>query len=108
MFGLTPIVVPNERFYRIDTALLVPRVDLATWRLRVHGLVDRETYISGRGAILELRETSPIGPTHRWHPEQSVGGLTGRTRSSCASSQIFPIVTSSFSPGVAAARSRPR
>ncbi len=25
--GLTPIVMPNDRFYRIDTALLVPSVD---------------------------------------------------------------------------------
>ncbi|CAN5493729.1 sulfite oxidase [soil metagenome] len=40
--GLTPIVVPNERFYRIDTALLTPSVDAGTWSLRVHGLVDRE------------------------------------------------------------------
>jgi DMSO/TMAO reductase YedYZ molybdopterin-dependent catalytic subunit len=39
--GLTPIVTPNPDFYRIDTALLVPRPNLATWRLRVHGLVDR-------------------------------------------------------------------
>ena len=38
------------------------------------------------GAILALRETSPIRPCHRWHPEQSVGGLTGRSRSSCAAS----------------------
>ena len=38
------------------------------------------------GAVLDLRETSPVGPTHRWHPEQSVGGLTGRSRSSCAAS----------------------
>ena len=44
--GLTPIVVPNERFYRIDTALLVPSVDVATWTLRVHGLVERETTLS--------------------------------------------------------------
>ena len=36
------------------------------------------------GAILDLRETSPVGPAHRWHPEQSVGGLTGRSLSSCA------------------------
>src|SRR5688572_11795186 len=37
------------------------------------------------GAILDLCQTSPIGPTHRWHPEQSVvGGLTGRSRSSRA------------------------
>jgi DMSO/TMAO reductase YedYZ molybdopterin-dependent catalytic subunit len=41
--GLTPIVVPNEFFYRIDTALLVPSLDTATWHLRIHGLVERET-----------------------------------------------------------------
>jgi DMSO/TMAO reductase YedYZ molybdopterin-dependent catalytic subunit len=39
--GLTPIVVPNADFYRIDTALIVPTVDRATWSLRVFGLVDR-------------------------------------------------------------------
>jgi DMSO/TMAO reductase YedYZ molybdopterin-dependent catalytic subunit len=44
--GLTPIVVPNESFYRIDTALIVPSVDVATWSLRVHGLVDRETTLT--------------------------------------------------------------
>ena len=40
--GVSPLVTPNRDFYRIDTALLVPRPDVATWRLRVHGLVDRE------------------------------------------------------------------
>ena len=39
--GLTPLFVPNEDFYRIDTALRVPVVDLADWRLEVRGLVDR-------------------------------------------------------------------
>ncbi|GMU40055.1 MAG: oxidoreductase [Chloroflexota bacterium] len=38
--GITPLVTPNDRFYRIDTALVVPRVDVSTWRLRVTGLVD--------------------------------------------------------------------
>lgn len=38
---LTPIVVPNADFYRIDTALLVPRPRLETWRLRVTGMVER-------------------------------------------------------------------
>jgi DMSO/TMAO reductase YedYZ molybdopterin-dependent catalytic subunit len=41
--GLTPIVVPNAEFYRIDTALLVPSLDTASWQLRIHGLVERET-----------------------------------------------------------------
>jgi DMSO/TMAO reductase YedYZ molybdopterin-dependent catalytic subunit len=38
--GITPLVVPNDRFYRIDTALLVPQVDAETWRLSVTGMVD--------------------------------------------------------------------
>ncbi len=44
--GLTPIVMPNERFYRIDTSLLTPLVDTANWSLRIHGLVDRETTLT--------------------------------------------------------------
>ena len=44
--GLTPLVVPNERFYRIDTALVTPSVDLATWKLRVHGMVDHEVSLT--------------------------------------------------------------
>ncbi|HEU4750126.1 MAG TPA: molybdopterin-dependent oxidoreductase, partial [Acidimicrobiia bacterium] len=40
--NLTPIVVPNEDFYRIDTALVVPQVDIGTWQLSVTGLVERQ------------------------------------------------------------------
>lgn len=40
--GLTPIVVKEPAFYRIDTALVVPNVDPDGWRLRVTGMVDRE------------------------------------------------------------------
>jgi DMSO/TMAO reductase YedYZ molybdopterin-dependent catalytic subunit len=39
--GISPIVTPNPTFYRIDTALLVPRLDAATWSLSVSGMVDR-------------------------------------------------------------------
>ena len=38
--GLTPYYMSNEDFYRIDTALLVPEVDPATWSLKVGGMVD--------------------------------------------------------------------
>ncbi len=37
--GLTPIVIPNDDFYKIDTTLLVPRVDPATWKLDVTGMI---------------------------------------------------------------------
>ncbi|MFC0197533.1 molybdopterin-dependent oxidoreductase [Microbacterium arthrosphaerae] len=40
--GLASVVTPNEQFYRIDTALIVPEVDPADWRLRVHGMVAEE------------------------------------------------------------------
>ena len=40
--GLTPLVVPNDQFYKIDTTLLVPQVDVTTWQLRVTGMVDHE------------------------------------------------------------------
>ncbi|MGW9351258.1 molybdopterin-dependent oxidoreductase [Nocardiopsis flavescens] len=39
--GLSPFFTPNRDFYRIDTALAVPRLDSSQWRLRVHGMVDR-------------------------------------------------------------------
>jgi DMSO/TMAO reductase YedYZ molybdopterin-dependent catalytic subunit len=46
--GLTPIVLPDEGidFYRIDTALVVPRVDATNWEMRVRGLVDRDVALT--------------------------------------------------------------
>ena len=44
--GLAPVVTPNAEFYRIDTALIVPRIDPADWSLRIHGMVDREVEIT--------------------------------------------------------------
>ncbi|MES4891349.1 molybdopterin-dependent oxidoreductase [Streptomyces sp. NPDC096012] len=35
--GISPFVTPNEDFYRVDTALVVPKVDATAWRLRIHG-----------------------------------------------------------------------
>ncbi|WP_443034087.1 molybdopterin-dependent oxidoreductase [Streptomyces sp. CA2R106] len=35
--GISPFVTSNSDFYRVDTALVVPKVDASTWRLRLHG-----------------------------------------------------------------------
>ncbi|MBB2947154.1 DMSO/TMAO reductase YedYZ molybdopterin-dependent catalytic subunit [Actinoplanes lutulentus] len=32
----------TDTFYRVDTALTIPRINLDTWRLRIHGMVDNE------------------------------------------------------------------
>lgn len=44
--GLPPFFTPNEDFYRVDTALVLPRVPRREWTLRVHGMVDRELELS--------------------------------------------------------------
>jgi DMSO/TMAO reductase YedYZ molybdopterin-dependent catalytic subunit len=40
--GISPFITPNADFYRVDTALVIPRVDSDTWRLTIHGMVDHE------------------------------------------------------------------
>ncbi|WP_374195635.1 molybdopterin-dependent oxidoreductase [Streptomyces sp. MBT53] len=35
--GVSPFITPNGDFYRVDTALVVPKVNATTWRLRIHG-----------------------------------------------------------------------
>ena len=39
---LSPWRTPTSDFYRIDTAFAVPTVRPEEWRLRIHGMVDRE------------------------------------------------------------------
>ncbi|RIQ30994.1 molybdopterin-dependent oxidoreductase [Jiangella rhizosphaerae] len=40
--GMTPFTTPNRDFFRVDTALDLPRVMPEEWRLRIHGMVGRE------------------------------------------------------------------
>jgi DMSO/TMAO reductase YedYZ molybdopterin-dependent catalytic subunit len=40
--GVSSFITPNDRFYRVDTALFVPAVDAAGWRVRIHGMVEHE------------------------------------------------------------------
>lgn len=44
--GLSSYITPSDEFYRIDTALFIPRVDASKWRLHVKGLVDRPFELS--------------------------------------------------------------
>ena len=51
--GLSPTLTPVDDFYRIDTAITLPRVERATWRLRVHGRV-RDEVVLDRDGLLDL------------------------------------------------------
>ena len=40
--GISRFTTPNADFYRVDTALVLPKVKAEGWRLKVHGMVERE------------------------------------------------------------------
>uniref|UniRef100_UPI002602EE2E molybdopterin-dependent oxidoreductase n=1 Tax=uncultured Nocardioides sp. TaxID=198441 RepID=UPI002602EE2E len=44
--GISPLRVPNEDFYRVDTRLDTPVVDLESWTLTIDGDVDREVTLT--------------------------------------------------------------
>ncbi|MFV0308351.1 MAG: molybdopterin-dependent oxidoreductase [Desertimonas sp.] len=54
--GLTPYITPNDGFYRIDTALQTPRVDVGGWTLKVTGMVDEPFELSYE-ELVELATT---------------------------------------------------
>ena len=39
--GVSAFRTPTSDFYRVDTALVIPRVDVDTWKLEVDGMVDK-------------------------------------------------------------------
>jgi DMSO/TMAO reductase YedYZ molybdopterin-dependent catalytic subunit len=51
--GLSPLITPNSSFYRIDTALTLPRPDLDGWHLRFSGEIDNPFSLTYR-ELLEL------------------------------------------------------
>jgi len=46
LFRITPLVMPNDQFYRIDTALRLPAKAATDWSMKVHGLVERELTVT--------------------------------------------------------------
>jgi DMSO/TMAO reductase YedYZ molybdopterin-dependent catalytic subunit len=44
--GLASFITPNNDFYRVDTAIVLPEVDPSSWQLRIHGMVNREITIT--------------------------------------------------------------
>ena len=44
--GITPWATRADEFYRIDTAFVVPAIEPVDWRLRIHGLVEREVVLT--------------------------------------------------------------
>jgi hypothetical protein len=99
--GLSPTLTPVDRFFRIDTAITIPRVDARAWRLRVHGLVTA----GGRARPRRARRPRARGARRddllrvqrgRWRTRRD-GPLDRRAaRCACSRSQVrCPTPTSS-------------
>ncbi|WP_337061868.1 molybdopterin-dependent oxidoreductase [Kineococcus sp. G2] len=76
--GLTPLFVPNEDFYRIDTALTVPQVDASAWTLSITGLVD-EPFTLTYAELLEMPQLE-ADVTLSCVSNEVGGGLVGNAR----------------------------
>lgn len=40
--GIASLISPNDNFYRIDSALSIPRIDVDSWSMKITGMVDQE------------------------------------------------------------------
>ncbi len=58
--GISPAVVPNDEFYRIDTALLVPQVDPDGWTLTIDGMVDTPLTFTYEDLLERATMTAPV------------------------------------------------
>ncbi|MDA2812818.1 molybdopterin-dependent oxidoreductase [Nocardiopsis sp. RSe5-2] len=77
--GLESFFTPPGEFYRIDTALSVPRIDAASWRLRVHGAgVEEREYTFAQ--LLERDDIIERDVTLACVSNQVGGGYIGNAR----------------------------
>ncbi len=73
--GITPLVIDNGSFYRIDTATLTPQVDPASWKLRITGLVERDLEFTYDDLLARAEWVTPV--TLSCVSNEVGGGLVG-------------------------------
>ncbi len=72
--GLAPVITPNAEFYRIDTALQVPNLDPAEWKLRIYGMVENEIELTWDELIALPLEEELHDPDLRVEPGRRAAG----------------------------------
>ncbi len=97
--GLSPYVTPNDDFYRIDTALSVPQVDVGSWTLFVEGMVD-EPYGLTYDELVDMSDVEEV-VTLSCVSNEVGGHLVGN-----AVWQGVPLATCSTGPACSRARRR--
>lgn len=76
--GLSKLFTPNDEFYRIDTAIIVPNINIDTWRLRIDGMVDNPAEFTYRE--LTNRPVFQLDDTIACVSNEVGGNLVGNAR----------------------------
>jgi DMSO/TMAO reductase YedYZ molybdopterin-dependent catalytic subunit len=76
--GISPLITPNDRFYRIDTALTVPRINPDTHTIRITGMVARPFELS-YAELLDFADTA-VDVTLACVSNEVGGTLVGNAR----------------------------
>ncbi len=58
--GISPLVVPGDDFYLIDTALIKPQVNPDTWTLTIKGMVDQEVTYTYQELLDRASTVAPV------------------------------------------------
>jgi DMSO/TMAO reductase YedYZ molybdopterin-dependent catalytic subunit len=109
--GLTSFVTPDDSFYRVDTALLTPQVNPATWQLRIHGMVEREVTVTFADLLrLPLTEawvtltcvSDPVGGPYAGNAKwlgASLAGLIRQARPLAGADQLLSTSVDGYTSG---------
>jgi len=109
--GLSSFITPNDSFYRVDTAILLPQVDPSTWQLRIHGMVQREVTITFaellRRPLIEDYVTltcvsDPVGGPYVGNAKwlgASLAGLIRQARPQAGANQLLCTSVDGFTSG---------
>jgi DMSO/TMAO reductase YedYZ molybdopterin-dependent catalytic subunit len=110
--GLSRFITPNSSFYRVDTALVLPEVPPQSWRLRIHGMVEREITLTFADLLrLPLIEdyitltcvSNPVGGPYVGNAKwlgASVAALLRRARIRAGADQLLCTSVDGFTSGV--------
>lgn len=73
--GITPIIIPNDDFYRIDTAIVIPQINPDNWVLTIDGMVDQPLTFTFEDLVAEADLITPV--TLSCVSNEVGGGLVG-------------------------------
>lgn len=76
--GLSKLFTPNREFYRIDTAIVVPNINVDTWRLQIDGMVRNPLQFTYKE--LTNRPTFELDDTISCVSNKVGGNLVGNAR----------------------------